>query len=126
MRAAIYSPIQELCLCWPSDWTLPAPGIIIPVTYPAALMPLECIANLNDARLYSYLITLHYIFSYLWCENRIYNKFKEFDLCELLSNVKSSFVFYLIFYTILFLTNLASTGGPHEISRRAAGWTALG
>jgi len=26
---------------------------------------------------------------------------------------------------ILFLTILASTGGPHEISRRAAGWTAL-
>ena len=30
----------------------------------------------------SYLITLHYIFSYLWVENRklIFNKFKEFDL----------------------------------------------
>jgi len=34
-------------------------------------------------------------------------------------------------HIILFLTNLASTGGPHEISRRAAcgpqavGWTAL-
>ena len=41
-----------------------------------ALMPLESIANLNDA-IYSYLITLHYIFSYLWVENRICYKFKE-------------------------------------------------
>jgi len=48
-HAGCYNPIQELCLCWPSDWTLPAPGITIPVTYPAALMPLESIANLNDA-----------------------------------------------------------------------------
>jgi len=28
-------------------------------------------------------------------------------------------------HIILFLTNLASNGEPHEISRRAAGWTAL-
>ena len=37
----------------------------------------------------------------------------------ILSNVKSSFVFYLIFLH-RFLTNLASIGGLHEISRRAA------
>jgi len=37
-HASCYSPIQELCLCWPSDWTLPAPGITSPVTYPAAEM----------------------------------------------------------------------------------------
>jgi len=45
-------------------------------------MPLESIANLSDAIAYSYLITLHYIFSYFWIENRrpIFNKFKEFDL----------------------------------------------
>ena len=29
----------------------------------------------------SYLIALHYIFSYMWIENRIFNQFKEFDLC---------------------------------------------
>src|SRR6218665_2316616 len=29
-------------------------------------------------KLYSYLITLHYIFSYLRVENSIFNKFKEF------------------------------------------------
>jgi len=26
-HAGCYSLIQKLCLCWPSDWTLPAPGI---------------------------------------------------------------------------------------------------
>ena len=46
-----------------------------------ALMPLESIANLSDAIANSYLITLHYIFSYLWVENRIFRKFKELDLC---------------------------------------------
>ena len=35
----------------------------------------------------------------------------------ILSNVKSSFVFYLIILH-RFLTNLASSSGPHEISRR--------
>jgi len=49
-----------------------------------ALMLLESIANLSDA--YSYLISIHYnlyhnIFSYLWVENRIFNKFKELELC---------------------------------------------
>jgi len=44
----------------------------------------ESIANLSDTIACSYLITLHYIFSYFWVE---------------LSNVKSSFVLYLIFYT---------------------------
>jgi len=37
-----YSPMHELCLCWPLrlelSSTLPAPGITIPVTYPAAEM----------------------------------------------------------------------------------------
>jgi len=27
------------------------------------------------------LFTLHYIFSYLWVENRTFRKFKELDLC---------------------------------------------
>src|SRR6218665_2347671 len=41
-HAACYSPTQELCLhvgyVGPLDWTLPAPGITIHVTYPAAEM----------------------------------------------------------------------------------------
>jgi len=31
----------------------------------------------------------------------------------------------LLNFLHIFLTNLASTGGPHKSSRRAAGWTAL-
>ena len=48
----------------------------------------------------------------------------------ILSNVKLFFL--LLYFLHRFLTHLVSTGGPHEISRRAAcgpraaGWTALG
>jgi len=63
MRAAIVQS-KTFAYVGPSDWTLPAPGITIPVTYPLssrrddlrlsclltqALLPLESIANLNDA-----------------------------------------------------------------------------
>ena len=50
MRAAIIQP-KSFAYVGPQigQWTLPAPGITIPVTYPAVLMPLESIANLNDA-----------------------------------------------------------------------------
>jgi len=47
--------------------------------------------------LYSYLITLH--FSYLWVQNRIFNKFKELDLCWYCQMSSQVFVVYLIFYT---------------------------
>src|SRR6218665_4168711 len=80
--------------------------------------------------LYSYLITLHYIFScglrtvYLInLKNLIW-----VDIVKCL--VKFCFLLDLL-HIILFLTNLASTGGPHQISPRAAcgpraaGWTAL-
>jgi len=74
------------------------------------------------------MFTSHYIFSYLWVEIRIFNKFKEFDLCwycHMSSQVLS--------FTWFFISNKfsCSTGGTHEISRRAAcglraaGWTAL-
>src|SRR6218665_3415510 len=81
MRAAIVQS-KSFAYVGPSDWTPPAPGITIPVRrddlrlscfLTQALMPLESIANFNDA---IHLITLHYIFSYLWVENHIFNKFR--------------------------------------------------
>ena len=61
MRGAIVQS-KSFAYVGPSDWKLPAPGITIPVSYSAAemtlrlsclltqtLMPLESIANLNDA-----------------------------------------------------------------------------
>src|SRR6218665_70681 len=70
--------------------------------------------------LYSYLIILHYIFSYLWVENRIFNKFKQSFICVHIVKCQVKFCLLLDFlHIILFLTNLASTDGPHEISRRA-------
>jgi len=61
MRASIVQS-KSFAYVGPSNWTPPVPGIIIPVTYPAAemtldrtvlltqaLMPLESIVNLNDA-----------------------------------------------------------------------------
>src|SRR6218665_540174 len=74
---------------------------------------------------------LHYIFSYLWVENRIFNKFKLKNL--ICVNIVKCKVKCCLLPEVLhrFLTNLGSTGGPHEISRRAAcgpravGWTAL-
>src|SRR6218665_205181 len=81
--------------------------------------------------LYSYLITLHYIFSYLWVENRYLINVKNL-ICVDIVKCQVKFCLLLNFLHIyLFLTNLASTGGPHEINRRAAcgpraaGWTAL-
>jgi len=52
-------------------------------------------------------------------------------ICVDIVKCQVNFCLLLDFLHILFLTNLASTGGPHEISRRAAcgprasGWTAL-
>src|SRR6218665_1583578 len=93
VHAGCYSPIQGLCLCWPLRLDTPCPWNYYPCHLSSrrddvrlsclltqALMPLESIANLNAA-IYSYLITLHDIFFYLSVENRIFNKFKEFDLC---------------------------------------------
>jgi len=57
--------------------------------------------------LYSYLITLHYIFSYLWVENRIFNKFKEFDLgwyCQRWSQV----LLFTWFFTHNIISNKCS------------------
>src|SRR6218665_3048647 len=78
--------------------------------------------------LYTVVIRLHYITFSVICGLRTSYLI---NLKNLIC-VKSSFVFSLIFlHIILFPTNLASTGGPHEISRRAAcgpraaGWTAL-
>src|SRR6218665_3232133 len=99
-------------------------------------MPLESIANLNDAIFDN--IPLHF----LTCGLRtIYLiNFKNLICVDIL---KCQFKFCLLFdFLPRFLTNLASTGGPHEISRRAAcgpragqhaaralhnltGWTAL-
>src|SRR6218665_380647 len=77
-------------------------------------------------------ISLHYIFSYVWVENRVYLINLQNLMCAdvVKCQVKVCLLLDLL-HIILFLTNLASTGGPHEISRRAAcgprtaGWTAL-
>src|SRR6218665_1623960 len=62
---------------------------------------------------------LHNIFSYLWVENRIFNKFKLKNLiCVNIVKCKVKFCLPEVLHR--FLTNLGSTGGPHEISRRAA------
>jgi len=39
--------------------------------------------------------------------------------------MSSQVLSFILYFLHRFLTNLASTGGPHEISRWAAGWTAL-
>jgi len=95
-----------------------------------ALMPLENIANFNDAiSLFDY----HYTFSYLWLENRIIIYLKNLICDDIIVKCQVKFCLLLDFlHIIVFLTILASTGGPHEISWRAtcgpwaAGWTALG
>src|SRR6218665_4159211 len=60
------------CTCnyYPSHFSSRRDTLRLSCLLTQALMPLESIANLNDA---IYLITLHYIFSYLWVENRIIN-----------------------------------------------------
>jgi len=60
---------------------------------------------------------LHYIFPYLWVENRIFNQFKELDLCWHCQ--MSSQVLSFTWFITQISKNLASTGGPHEISWRA-------
>jgi len=70
-HAGCYSPIQEFCLCWPLRLDTPCTWNYYPCHLSScrddlrlsclltqALMPLKSIANLNDAILYSYLITL--------------------------------------------------------------------
>src|SRR6218665_1598656 len=77
---------------YPSHISSRRDDLRLPCLLTQELMPLERIANLNDAIIvisfiYSFmhaylcLRTLHYIFFYLWVENRIFNKFKEFHLC---------------------------------------------
>jgi len=79
--------------------------------------------------LYSYLITLHYIalhFLLLVGLRTVYLINLKNLIC--VDIVKSQVKFYLLLdslHIILFVTILASTGWPPEISRRAAGWTAL-
>src|SRR6218665_205492 len=77
--------------------------------------------------LYSYLIRLHYITSSRTCWLRtIYSINLKNLICVDIVKWQVQFCLLLDFsHIILFLTNLSSTGGPHEISRRAAGWTAL-
>src|SRR6218665_3820266 len=55
----------------------------LPCLLAQTLMPLESILNFSDAIIVFHFIILHYIFSDLWVENRIFNKV----------------LFYLIFYT---------------------------
>ena len=85
-------------------------------------MPLESIDNLNDA-----ILLFDYITVSLTCGLRIVYLINLKNLI-CVDIVKCQVKFFLLLdylHVTLFLTILASTGGPHEISRRAAGWTAL-
>src|SRR6218665_3930690 len=103
-------------------YTYPVGNVKLHVGNPCsltALMPLESIANLSDAIAYSYLITLHYItFSLTIGLRTVY-------LINLKNLIWVDIVKCLVQFCLvpdflnIFLTNLASTGGPHEISRRA-------
>src|SRR6218665_1963659 len=85
--------------------------------------------------LYSYLITLHYISLTCFLRNVYLINLKNLicvDIIMIMIKCEVMFCLLLDFlHIILFLTILARTGGPHEISRRAAcspraaGWTAL-
>src|SRR6218665_3371726 len=93
-----------------------------------ALMPLESIANSNDA-----IWLFDFITFSLTCGLRtVYLINLKNLICVDIFKCQVEFCLLLDFlHMILFLTNLANTGGPHEISRRAAcgpraaGWTAL-
>jgi len=94
-----------------------------------APMPLESIANLNDA-----IKLVDYITFSLTCGLRtVYLINLKNLICIDIVKCQIKFCLLLDFlHIIVFLTNLVSTGWPHEISRRAAcglramGWTALG
>ena len=76
-----------------------------------ALMPLESIANLNDAITFSLTCGLRTVYLI---------NFKNF-ICVDIVKCQVKFCLLLDFLRIiLFLTIIASTGGLHEISRRAA------
>ena len=109
-HAGCYSPLQELSLCWPLRLDTPCTWKDYPCHLSSrrddlrlsclltqSLMPLESIANLNDAII---VIWLRYITFSLTCGLRtvyLINLKNWFVL--ILPNVKSSFVFYLTFYT---------------------------
>src|SRR6218665_1650002 len=78
-HAGCYSPIQGFCLCWPLKLDTPCTwnyyschlssrrdDVRLSCLLTQALMPLESIANLNDASLYI-VISLHYITFSLIC-----------------------------------------------------------
>src|SRR6218665_1882980 len=81
-------------------------------------MPLESIANLSDAiQLFHY---IYYITFSLTCGLRIVYLINLKNLI-CFDTVKSKVNFCLLpDFSHRFLTNLVSTGGPHEISRRAS------
>src|SRR6218665_3850516 len=80
-----------------------------------ALMLLESIANLSDA-----IQLFDYITFSLTCGLRtIYLKNLKNSICVDIVKCQVKFCLLLDF-SHRFLTNLVSTGGPHEISRRAA------
>ena len=128
-HAGCYSPIQELCLCWPLRLETPWPwnyypchlssrrdDLRLPCLLTQALMPLESIANLNDA----IVIWLHYITFSLTCGLRtVYFVNLKNLICVDIVKCHGKFCL-LLYFLHWFLTNLASTGGPHEIRRRAA------
>jgi len=107
MRAAIVQSKSFAHVC-PSDWTLPAPAI---------------------TRLSLSPIWPHGWLKTVLIENRIFNIINLKNLiCVDIVKFQVKFCLLLDFLHIIglfFLKKLASTGGPREISRRAAGWTAL-
>ena len=108
MQAALVQS-KTFAYVGPSDWTVPAPGITIPVTYPAAEMT-YVMAHIN-----------YITFSLTYGLRTVYLKNLKNLICVYIVKCQVKFCLLLDFlHIILFLTNLASTSRSHEISRRAA------
>src|SRR6218665_3219885 len=127
-HAGCYSPIQKLCLCWPLRLDAPCTWNYYPSHISSrrddlrmsclltqALMPLESISNLNEAIPLFDCITFP-----LACGLRtVYIINLKNLICVDIVKCQVKFCLLLCFLHI-FLTKLACTGGPDEISRRAA------
>src|SRR6218665_2674234 len=130
MRAA-YSPIQQLCLCWPLKLDTPCTWNYYPSHISSrrdelrlsclltqALMPLESIANLNCA-----IWLFDYITFSLTCGLRtVYLINLKNLICVDIAKCQVKCCLLLVclhIHVILFLRTLASSGGPNEIRRRA-------
>ena len=70
---------------------------------------------------FSFICVMHYIFSNLWVENRILNKFKKLICVDIVTcQVKFCLLLYFL-HIILFLTILASTGEQALSQKRRIG-----